>query len=183
MGAGFVRGRANPCLFRNDADDVSLLVHGDDFCAVGPPRSLEKVRQTLSVNYKVNTELLGSDDGDLREVRVLNRVVQIGVVGVRLEADARHAELVVREFGLEGGRDVASPGDKDFFKKDLDAEEMQELSKDAATRYWATVARLNYMASEHPDLQYSVKELARSMSAPRVSEQAWGIPNDWGTTL
>ncbi len=38
-----------------------------------------------------------------------------------------------------------------------------------AKRYRAVVARLNYMASDRPDIQFAVKEVARHMATPRES--------------
>ena len=35
MKAGYDRGKANPCLFYSPTDDCSVMVHGDDFVAVG----------------------------------------------------------------------------------------------------------------------------------------------------
>lgn len=60
--AGYRRGRANPCLFHSESGGVSLMVHGDDFAAVGPEWALQTLRQTLSGKHQVNTELLGQDD-------------------------------------------------------------------------------------------------------------------------
>ena len=34
--AGYVQGRATPCLFQHAELGVSIMVHGDDFVAVGP---------------------------------------------------------------------------------------------------------------------------------------------------
>ncbi len=39
---------------------------------------------------------LGGDEGGLKELRVLNRVIQWTPAGLRYEADPRHAEIVVR---------------------------------------------------------------------------------------
>ena len=36
VAAGFSRGIASPCLFYNSKTEVSVIVHGDDFLAVGP---------------------------------------------------------------------------------------------------------------------------------------------------
>ena len=90
----------------------------------------------------------------------------MGQDGVRLEADPRHAELIIKEYATEGGRETASPGEKGLFKKERDTNEAMQLNGEEATRYRAAVARLNYMCAERPDLQFSVKELARSMSSP-----------------
>ena len=46
--AGYIQGKANPCLFQNTKIGVSIMVHGDDFVAVGPTQHLEHVKKTLS---------------------------------------------------------------------------------------------------------------------------------------
>ena len=113
---------------------MALLVHGDDFCAVGPPESLARLQATLSSCYRVKTETLGPGPDDLRELGILNRVVQWHDSGVRLEADPRHVEIVVREYGAEGGRDAASAGDTEFFKKAQTPEELRELEETEEAR-------------------------------------------------
>ena len=37
---GFKQGVASPCCFRHEAWDVSIVVHGDDFTALGTPEGL-----------------------------------------------------------------------------------------------------------------------------------------------
>ena len=81
-------------------------------------KTLSEVASSLSEKYKAKTEVLGTDEADTAEVRLLNRVVQMGPEGVRLEADPRHAELVVWDFGLDNGREAAAPGDREFFKRE-----------------------------------------------------------------
>ena len=52
---------------------------------------------------------LGPDKGDVREPRVLNRVLRWTAEGLAYEADPRHAELLVA--GLLGSsRPAATPG-------------------------------------------------------------------------
>ena len=111
-------------------------------------------------------ETLGPGEGEVREVRLFNRVVQYCPEGVRLEADPRHVEAVVRELCFVGGKEVASPGDKDQFKNDEADHGTVELEPSEATQYRARVARLNYVCSERPDAQHAVKELARGMATP-----------------
>ena len=54
-------------------------------------------------------------------------------------------------------------------------EESDEVSEDEvmdakdATKYRAIVARLNYMAADRADIQFAVKEAARHMATPVVS--------------
>ena len=44
------------------------------------------------------------------------------------------------------------------------------LGPEEAKLYRAVSARLNYIAPDRADIAYAVKEAARSMSAPRVSD-------------
>ena len=57
--AGYEQGKANPCLFDHDDLDVSVMVHGDDFVAVGPDEHLESIKNTLSEKHKIKIEQLG----------------------------------------------------------------------------------------------------------------------------
>jgi hypothetical protein len=45
-----------------------------------------------------------------------------------------------------------------------------ELDTDKARSYRAIAARLNYISPDRPDIGYAVKEAARNMSKPRVSD-------------
>ena len=57
--AGYVQGKANPCLFHNSELSVSIMVDGDDFIAVGPDANLKSTKKTLEEVYKLKTEILG----------------------------------------------------------------------------------------------------------------------------
>ena len=57
---------------------------------------------------------------------------------------------------------MGSPGEKKPFE---DREESADLDRDEARRYRAIVARANYLSTERSDIQYSVKEFSRHMSA------------------
>ena len=110
--AGFVQGKTSPCLFYHAGKDVAIMVHGDDFVAVGDPAHLAETEKALRDKYKIKTELLGSAKEDMKEVRILNKVVRLTDGGIELEADPRHAELIVRELGLDQCRPSKVPGVK-----------------------------------------------------------------------
>ena len=78
------------------------MVHGDDFIAVGPEKKLKDTQKILEHKYKIKTERLGQGDGHKPEIRILNKIVRMTSEGVELEADPRHAELVVKDLRLEG---------------------------------------------------------------------------------
>ena len=115
--AGYTRGIANPCLFYNAKQDVSVMVHGDDFLASGDGAAVESLSKVLSNAYKVKVEVLGAGPNDLSEIRVLNRILRRTPEGYRLEADPRHAEAVIRDLGLRGAKASKLPGTKDEKRK------------------------------------------------------------------
>ena len=143
-----------------------MMLHGDDVAAVGPEGALEKLKDVLAGKYKVKTEVLGGGRADKLEVRILNRVVQWRSEGIMLEADPRHIEVIVKDFGLERGNDAATPGDRELFKKEAETQTAVELDSKQATQFRGAVARLNDVCSERPDIQYFCKELSRAMAKP-----------------
>ena len=95
--AGYKRGVANPCLFYNSKEDCSAMVHGDDFVAVGSKIATRKLQKVLEDAYKIKCEVLGDEQGEVNEIRVLNRIVRRDEKGFTTEADPRHAELAIRD--------------------------------------------------------------------------------------
>ena len=175
--AGYQQGVSNPCLFWHPQKEVTVMVHGDDFVAVGDDEELKETEKTLREKYKIKVEKLGNGKQDAKEVRVLNKVIRYTSEGLELEADPRHAEIVIRDLELDGRRSCKTPGVKlegmKTVKKDDepdgdDEEVEEEMSAKDATKFRAVVARLNYMAADRADIQYAVKEAARHMSSPRV---------------
>ena len=47
----------------------------------------------------------------------MNKVVRVTEKGIELEADPRHAELLVKELGLENAKTSAVPGSKEEAKR------------------------------------------------------------------
>ena len=76
------------------------MVHGDDFVGVGRPEELTKMRAALEDKYRLKVEMLSGGKGDVQEVKILNKIVRWTETGVELEADPRHADIVVKELGL-----------------------------------------------------------------------------------
>ena len=80
---GYQQGKSNSCLFHNEASGVAIMVHGDDFIAVGDEKSLAGTRQTLENRYKLKVETLGDGPGCQKEIRVLNKVLRRTADGAR----------------------------------------------------------------------------------------------------
>eukprot|EP00435_Cladocopium_sp_Y103_P070140 s53_g34.t1 len=84
------------------------LVHGDDFLVVGTMAELKEFDKVLNDKYTARWEsLLGKDNGEKQEMFFLNRLVRYfpdgadGKERLEIEADARHVDLLVRDFGFD----------------------------------------------------------------------------------
>ena len=95
------------------------------------------------------------EEGEVKEARILNRIIRVTRGGWEYEADQRHADLIIQETGASGLSTLTHPGGE---KKMLEEEEKTaELFGAEATRFRAVAARANYLAADRPDVQYSVK--------------------------
>ena len=171
--AGYIRGIANPCLFRHATKDVSLTVHGDDFVGVGSEEYLQEIKSILEKRYKITVEMLGSGKSDVQEVKILNRVIRWADSGILLEADPRHAEIIIEHYGLEVSKASKVLGSKPVKKESEETDEEEEddemdieLGPREAYEHRSVAARLNYLAVDRVDIQFATKELARTMAKP-----------------
>ena len=85
---------------------------------------------------------------------MLGRLVEWTVDGITWEADLRHAELIMKSFGVTG-RSVSTPGIKD--KLD-DIEGEKTLGMEAADRYLAKTMRAQYLSSDRPEIQVECRD-------------------------
>ena len=92
----------------------------DDFTALGTDDALDKYEAGLRKSFECKMRgRLGEEAHDLKEIRVLNRIVRITSIGLLYEADPRHAELLAKSMNLENCRQVATPGVKKGFSDDV----------------------------------------------------------------
>ena len=111
LAIGYLQGRHNPCLLRHPKTDVSAIVHGDAFITLRNAESLLAMRKTLR-KYRLKVEALGKSEGCAEEVEIFNKVVRRTNDGIELEADPRHSEIVVKDFGLVDAKPSRVPGRK-----------------------------------------------------------------------
>ena len=97
MEMGFERGVASPCLFWHPSKSIKTLVHGDDYVSAGPPESLQWMKEQLVNEFETKTQMLGPGGGEEKtSTTVLNRILEWTETGITYEADARHAEHLVK---------------------------------------------------------------------------------------
>ena len=130
-----------------------MVVHGDDFTCLGWNLQLdwfrEKIKDRFGVKYRGR---IGPGDKEGKEMRILNRIVTWTEEGIRYEGDQRHVEIGLEELGLlEGSRSVSTPGEKEKVTEEGE----RTLDREESRVYRGLVARLNYLAQDRSDIQYT----------------------------
>ena len=167
---GFLPGRASSVTFYHAEREVRIVVHGDDFIIEGEEQHLWWLHDELKRKYIVKMRgVLGPEAGDLHEVVVLNRVLRWTKGEFQYEADPRHVEQILKDMDMTDCNPSPTPGIK--LKRDEVIDET-ELGPEEHRRFRSVVARANFLALDRPDIRFSVKELCRRMSGPRVCDWA-----------
>ena len=97
-------------MFHHNEKDIWTLVHGDDYFSSGPSASLEWLEATLTKRYEIKTKRVGHGPKCTKAGQILNRVVRATERGFVMEADPRHAELLIEQLGLLSGKGISTPG-------------------------------------------------------------------------
>ena len=95
--------------FHHAERDISVVVHGDYFTAMGTDADLDWYTSELHKVFEIKMCGRIGEGTEETEVRILNRIVRITPTGVRYEADPRHHELLDPSMGLEAGSSVITP--------------------------------------------------------------------------
>ena len=167
---GFIRGRASACCFYHPVKEIRAVVHGDDFTFVGEDAGLDWVEKEMAQRFLCKVEgRLGGGKDDLREARLLNRVLRWTPQGLLYEADPRHVEILAKEWLTVPEKRAApkTPGSR----REKDSEEEESLVGWEATRFRGAAARVNYLAQDRPDVAFAAKECCRCMSAPKRKDE------------
>ena len=107
---GFVQGVASPCCFYHSAWGVQCVVHGDDLTALGNADGLNAYEKAMQEAFECKLKgRLGGEDGDEKEMRVLNRIVRVTSRGLLYEPDPRHIELLIKAMDLEQANSQVTP--------------------------------------------------------------------------
>ena len=156
-----------------------MIVHGDDFMCTGSSKNLQWLKELFESKFEITAEILGPELGQERKIRVLNVVLRWEASGIIYEPDQRHAEMVVRELGLETAGSVLTPGTRveseagsapDGILGLTLEDESKDLEPHEATQFRGLAARCNYFAQDRVDIQHACKEASRRMARPRRSD-------------
>ena len=74
--------------------------HGNDYVSAENDASFQWLEDELSKAYELQSQSLGLGEKCQKKAKVLNRIIRCSENGWEIEADSRHAELVVKRLGL-----------------------------------------------------------------------------------
>ena len=97
-------------MFYHAERELMTLVHGDDYFTSGMQQDLDSLEGELAAASEIQTQKIGIRDVCEHEGKVLNRIVRCTESGWELEADPRHAELIIEQLGVGSGRAAVTPG-------------------------------------------------------------------------
>ena len=170
----FKQGMYSPCVFRHTDRFLFYFVHGDDYVGLGSRKDVDWYLSRVSQRFIIKERgVLGP--GGVNEMRILNRVITYRPAGdgqpemVTYEADQRHADLLVRAYGLgDSSNAKVVPWDKPSYqnKHPLNG---PVLGKDRLKEFRSACMRCLFLALDRPDIQFAAKEVSRAMSAPTVN--------------
>ncbi|CAK0899647.1 unnamed protein product, partial [Prorocentrum cordatum] len=163
---GFSCGVWCPCIYRRGDGKLAAYVYGDNFVLKGSRAdNLEFYRELQKCTWVKLEGMLGPNksSGDVQEVVCLNRVFRRTSRGdVELEADSRHALIMMRQLKLwRGSKAPSTPG-----VKAKSADRGRVLEGEEATRHRSLVMRASYLSEDRPDIKYAVREAAKCMHEP-----------------
>ena len=111
----------------------------------------------LAAMFEIKSQIIGHDAEFKQEGKILHRVVRATPQGFEMEADQRHAELIIEALGLEDHKGVATAG------IDEPPEEDVPLGSEKSFAYRSLASRANYLAIDRPDIMFATKDLCRKM--------------------
>ena len=117
---------------------------------------------------EVKSQIIGHGATDMQEGRVLNRIMRVVPSGWEFEGDQRHAEVITSTLNLEASKAVATRGED--AKKEKEEELHFTLLGSAEELMFLAIGRNSnfFDARQARHIQYAVKELCRTMSAPTM---------------
>ena len=105
-------------------------------------------------------------------VQILDKTVTVAGGGLEYEADQRHAEILMKDMGIdEGRRGVTTPGSNGEGGQDVKGDRSESKVR-------AVIARGNYLGQDWMDTQYAAKENSRFTSKPEEQNRRGGQRSD-----
>ena len=111
----------------------------------------------MEEKYELTVKVLGPDDGQAREVRVINRILRWTTGGVGYEADPRHVEIMPGQLDIKKCKPVATPG----AKNEGHAKPGDQANRHVEESHWVMKDAVH---PEHPSLVQIIRRQADQTS-------------------
>ena len=159
---GFQRGKACAVCFRHPQRKIMCLMHGDDFLMAGRTADLEWTRDNLQKDILLSDKgRLGGGRDEVREIKCLNRVLRWTPTGYEIEADPRHAEILIASLG-DKVRTVVTPGVKETATAKRGS--VRPAAEENATEF---STRVSAKTEKVADLHKQIRDLAAQLDQQR----------------
>ena len=155
--------------------DVRLLVHGDDFVVLADQAGIDEFESLLMKRYEFKKlASLGFEDADDTTAVILNRIIHVERSErphkVVYEPDARHAQMIIRDLGLEQAGGVETPAEHRSAEQQQKDAQTRLLGEEQKKLYRSCVMRAAYLAQDDPGIAEAVKGLSRHMNGPTEAD-------------
>ena len=80
------------------------------YVSAGSEEAMTWLEEKLGEAYELQTQKLSGDASHQSEGKVLNIIISRTPEGWEIEADPRHAELIIEQLGLEEDKGIGTPG-------------------------------------------------------------------------
>ena len=122
------------------------------------------VYKEVSKVYELKKKTISSAPEDAHETTYLNRKLKWNEANwMSYEGDEKHADVLLRDWGLVHCRAVSSTLTKELEDKIGDG---CKLSESEARRVRRSIARINFMSQDRPDLCCAARILSKHMASP-----------------
>lgn len=161
---GFRRSSLQPSVYVHEQKEMMLVVHVDDFLISGDEDALVWVYEELSKKYELKKTIISSSPHDAHETRYLNRKIRWDVHNwLSYEGDEKHTDILLKEWGLVHCKTVSSTMTKEL---EDNVSQGARLGHTEGQRVRRSIARVNFMSQDRPDLSCAARVLSKHMAAP-----------------
>ena len=106
--SGYQSGLSSKNVFRREKHRVPGMTHGDDFLVTDATDRLADLKNKIEGVDPVKTQV--TSYGLAESIKALNRRLHRGKRGVVSGHDSRHDDVLAKDFRLEHGNSVQTPG-------------------------------------------------------------------------
>jgi len=99
---GFLPSSTTPCLYYYPERELRVIIHVDDFLCSGEAHHLSWLKAGLERKFTLKASVLGSQPGERKEVKFLNRLIRWTSEGLEVEWGSSPCANVTRGMGDDG---------------------------------------------------------------------------------